>query len=97
MQTITRKSVPLEESQLDVVAAVRSSDSPERAALELLVGRLPQNVSESQVLADLVALGAARVREEATHAGYAAYAASVDDDDRQFAAAQRTRRTRLTD
>ncbi|WP_265523492.1 hypothetical protein [Oerskovia flava] len=97
MQTITRKSVPLEESELDVVAAVRSGDSPERAALEALVGRLPQNVSESQVLADLVALGAARVREQAVHAGYAAYAAALDDEDRQFAAAQRTRRARLTD
>lgn len=97
MQTLTRKSVPLDTDELALAHAIQSGATPERAAIEALVGPLPAHVSEAQVIGALIALGAARVKEETIHAGYAALAATLDDEDRQFAAAQRARRARMTD
>ena len=97
MQTLTRKSVPLDADELALAHAIQSGATPERAAIEALVGPLPVHVSEAQAISTLIALGAARVKEETIRAGYAALAATLDDEDRQFAAAQRARRARMTD
>jgi len=97
MQTIARKSVPVDSDELAIARAVLDGATPERAAIEALTGPLPERVSEAQALATMLSLGAQRVREAVIHAGYAAYAASLADEDRQHAAVVRSRRARLTD
>ena len=97
MQTLTRKSVPVDGDELAVARAVLEDGTPERAAIEALSGPLPGRISEAQALATMLALGAQQVREAVIHAGYAAYAATLDDEDRRHAAVVRSRRSRLTD
>lgn len=97
MEPLARKSVPTHASELDIARAIQAPGTPERAAIEALVGPMNATVSEAQALSALLTAGAAQVREAVIHAGYAAYAAALDDEDRQHAAAIRTRRHRLTD
>ena len=97
MHTLTRKSVPLPDDVIEVAHAIQAGSPVERSAVEALTGPLPARVSESQAISRLVALGAAQVRLATIEAGYAAYAASLNDEDRAYADAQRTRRARLTD
>ena len=97
METIARKSVPTHASELEVAHAIQAAGTPERAAIEALVGPMNTNVSEAQALSALLAAGAAQVREGVIHASYAAYAAALDAEDHQHATAVRARRHRLTD
>lgn len=97
MQTVSRKSVPTHASELDVARAIQTAGTPERVAIEVLVGPMSAHVSEAQALSALLVAGATQVREAVINAQYAEYAAALDDDDRQYAAAVRARRDRLTD
>lgn len=90
--TMTRKSVPLDADELTLAERVRGHGTPEREAVEAVIGRLPERLSEAQALAALMSVARSSVREQVTSAGYAAYAAAMDDEDRAFAAASRARR-----
>jgi hypothetical protein len=91
MATTTRKSVPLTEEELADLAALRSPDTPEHAALNELLS-IGDNPSEALVLLALLRLGRQRVSEAVLERGYADLAAAEDDDDR---AARRALRQRL--
>lgn len=90
--TLTRKSVPLDAETDTLAHEVREPGTPARRAVESVVGPLPDTLSEAQALANLLAVARASVRDQVNATGYAAYAASVDDEDRAFAAAARARR-----
>lgn len=91
----TRKSVALTAGDLDVVQRIREIGSPERDYLESTLGEMPVNLSESQAIAELVALGARSVRERALDSAYEAYAQELLAEDEEFkSAAKNRRRTR---
>ncbi|OMH23700.1 hypothetical protein BKD30_12165 [Tersicoccus phoenicis] len=84
--------MPVDAAELALADLVRTPGSPERAAVEAIVGPLPERLSEAQTISSLLAVARATVRDEVIASGYAAYAATLDDDDRAFAAATRARR-----
>lgn len=90
--TVSRKSVPVDADQLRLAQAVRHPGSPEREAVEAVVGRLPERLSESQALSALMAVARRSVSDRVTAVGYSAYAAALDEDDRAFAESTRERR-----
>lgn len=91
MALTTRKSVPLTAEELADLAALRSPDTPEHAALDELLS-IGDNPSEALVLLALLRLGRQRVSEAVLERGYADLAAVENDDDR---AARRALRQRL--
>lgn len=90
--TASRKSVPVAADELQLAQAIREPGSPEREAVEAVVGQLPERLSESQALAALMAVARRSVSDRVTVDGYAAYAAALDDEDRAFAESTRARR-----
>lgn len=90
--TAARKSVPLDADELTLAARVREPGTPEREAVESALGPLPGRLSEAQALSALLSLAQTSVREHVTSAGYAAYAAALDEEDRAFADTTRSRR-----
>ena len=80
----SRKSVALTVGDLDVVQRIREIGSPERDYLESILGEMPANLSESQAIAELVALGARSVRERALDSAYEAYAQELLAEDEEF-------------
>ena len=90
--TAARKSVPLHDDQLTLAEQVREPSTPEREAVESVIGPLPGRLSEAQALAALMSVATRSVCEQVTSAGYAAYAAALDEEDRAFATATRARR-----
>ena len=93
---MTRKTVPVEEEPLALVQAIRTPGTPESAAAQMIAGPLRPNLSEGQALALLLSLGVDRVREAVLDLQYAAYAETINDEDRAYEDAVRARRTRLT-
>lgn len=90
--TVTRKSIPLDVDELTLADQVRKPGTRERAAVEAVMGPLPERLSEAQALSALIAVAQATVREKVISSGYADYAAALDAEDRAFAAATRARR-----
>lgn len=90
--TVSRKSVPVDLDELTLASQIREPGTPEREAVESVLGSLPGRLSEAQALSALMAVARRSVREQVTSAGYAAYAAALDEEDRSFAAASRARR-----
>lgn len=90
--TLSRKSVPLDHEELELAKKVREPGTPEREAVESVVGPLPSRLSEAQALSALMAVAKQSVHDHVTSTGYADYAAALDDEDRAFAAATRARR-----
>lgn len=93
----TRKSVALTTGDLDVVRRIREVGSPERLYLESTRGEMPANLSESQAIAELVALGARSVRERALDSAYEAYAQQLLEEDEAFKATTKERRRARAD
>lgn len=91
--TVVRKSIPLAADELTLTDQVRTPGTRERAAVEAVMGPLPERLSEAQALSALISVAQATVREKVTSSGYADYAAALDGEDRAFAAATRVRRT----
>lgn len=91
-ETVSRKSVPVDSDELRLAQAIRELGSPEREAVEAVVGRLPERLSEAQALSALMAVARHSVSDWVTSAGYAAYAEAIDEEDRAFAASTRARR-----
>lgn len=81
-----RKAVPLTDEELAAVERARAG-----AALTALAGA-ESTRSQAAALHALVALGLQRVRDHDLATGYAALAATRDDEDRAYAAAIRGRR-----
>ena len=81
----TRKAVPLSTAEITAVEAARTSGILAELAGESAVR------SESSALHALVVLGLNQVKEAVQARGYAALAASQDDDDRAYATALRAR------
>jgi len=88
-----RKTVNLEDSLAEKVMLFFGSDTPERACLHELTGK--KSSSESDVLQSLVELGIAAVRERQLEEGYAAWAASWDEEDEAWAKASMAEFARL--
>lgn len=95
--TTVRKSVPVSQDDLDVVGRIREQDSPERTYVESALGELPVNLSESQALAELVALGAKAVRERALDSAYEAYAQQLLEEDKAYRETSKARRKARAD
>ena len=86
----TRKSVPLTKDELAALEAARTNGTPVNDALTELVG--PEAVrSEATTLQALIHLGFNVVKERAMDHGYAALAASQNQEDRDYEAAMRRR------
>jgi hypothetical protein len=84
-----RKTVPLSAGEVAELEAARTDGTVEHAALTELAGDAR---SESAVLHALVALGIRSVQERVLEKGYAALAASQDEEDEAYHAAMRGRR-----
>ncbi|HVV75041.1 MAG TPA: hypothetical protein VHC43_03320 [Mycobacteriales bacterium] len=95
-QSVVRRApLPLTETDIRAVEALRVS-GPQRAALmRLLPEDLPSDISESGLLHALFEVALSRVREEVEAAGYAELALQQDDTVRRRAA--RRRRPRWSD
>lgn len=72
---VSRKNVPLNHDQLELLERLTTEGTRERAALRELVPHIRK--SEASVLAALIVLGCRVVREEALAAGYAELAAGT--------------------
>lgn len=98
-EAVTRKSVPLSPDDLTVLADIRNPDSTLHDALKAILDEagLPEPGSESQALHALLVLGRRCVEERAQLSGYAAYAASLDEEDHAVERALRQRRRVATD
>lgn len=90
---VTRKTVPVTEEGTAAVERVREPASAYRQALAELLGiELSANPSEAEVLQALVEAGRIAVEQKVMVTGYAALAASRDDEDRAYERAMRSRR-----
>lgn len=85
-----RKSVPLTKDELAALKAARTDGTPVHEALAELVGPEAAH-SEATTLQALIQLGFTVVKERAMDHGYAALAASQDEEDRDYEAAMRRR------
>lgn len=86
---VFRKSVPVNSDELRLAQSIREPGSPEREAVEALIGRLPERLSEAQALSALMAVARRSVSDRVAFASHAAYAKSLDEEDRAFAASTR--------
>lgn len=96
--TTARKSIPLtaeDQAQLD---RLRTPGTPEHEALSQMSGTpIPDNASEAETLHALLSVGHAVIVERVMLTGYAALAATQDDEDRSARRAMRDRAARLGD
>lgn len=87
-----RKSVPLGQAELEALAKLQDTSSPERDALQRLVGISPsERLSEAEGLPAIIRAGIARIEEQTVSDGYAAMAAEMSDEDRAYIRAARRR------
>ncbi|WP_331773364.1 hypothetical protein OG948_59290 (plasmid) [Embleya sp. NBC_00888] len=93
-ETKIRKSVPLNPDDIHALTELRTPDTGLNEALKVLLAKagLPEPGNESAALHALLVLGRRAVEEQAQLTGYAAYAASLDDEDRAVAKSMRRRR-----
>ncbi|WP_327048294.1 hypothetical protein OG320_10680 [Microbispora sp. NBC_01189] len=92
----SRAPVPLNDQDKEFLDAIRTPGTPENSAIERLVGKtLGLETSTSSALHTLVDVARKAVLEEVMVSGYAALAASLDDDDHAFTRAARRRTTEI--
>ena len=94
MDTITRKSVPVDESLTTLATAIRTPGTPERAAVETITGPLSAKMTEASALSILLSLAKGVIADAMAYASYAADAAAQTDEDRDYAQWSRDRRSR---
>ena len=94
METLSRKSVALDKDLAELADALRKAGSPERIAVESMVGPLPTKLSEAGALTTLLSLAREVVQEMVLAAQYESYAAARDGEDIAFQNAVKVRRTR---
>ena len=90
--TLSRKSVPVDAEMSTFTRDIRTPGTPAREAVEALVGPLPDHLSEAQALSTLLNVARDKVKETANASGYAAYAATLNEEDRAAADHGRKRR-----
>ncbi len=88
----TRKSVPLEPGDMDRLARLLQGGTPLRRCINSLIGS--EKFSDAALMHALVVAGMEHVEELAAEFSYAELAESMDDEDRAYRAALRTRRGR---
>ena len=91
-KALTRKSVPVTAEDARTVERVREPHSMERAALAELGIELSANPSEAEALQALIEAGRAAVQQQVMVSGYAALAASQNDEDHEYEQTMRQRR-----
>ena len=91
-RTVARKSVPVTAEDAQAVERVRQPQSVERAALAALGIELSENPSEAEALQALIEAGRAAVQQQVMVSGYAALAASQNDEDHEYEQTMRQRR-----
>jgi len=91
-KTMVRKSVPVTEEDAQTVQRVREPQSLERAALAEMGIELSANPSEAEALQALVEAGRTAIQQQVMVSGYAALAASQNQEDREYEQAMRQRR-----
>jgi hypothetical protein len=85
-----RKSVPVGAEDTLVLERMHQPESAERRALAELTGAsLEPNASDAEILAALLEAGRRAVTERVSATGYAAWAQSMDDEDRAYRRARR--------
>lgn len=90
MSTLIRKSVPMGAEDTVTLQRMHQPESAERTALAELTGKiLPEGASDAEILGALLAAGRAAVTDRIATAGYAAWAADMDDDDLAYRRARR--------
>lgn len=88
-----RKSVPLTADDQQELDRIRAPHSRERAALGELTGiELGEQASDAELLHALVLAGRAAITDQIMDTGYAEWAASETDEDREFERMTRARR-----
>jgi hypothetical protein len=93
-----RKSVPLTHEDEAHLKQLRTPGTPEHQALSQIAGiLLPDDASEAETLHALLMAGRAAVTERVMISGYAALAASRDDEDHATHRAMRARAAHLGD
>jgi hypothetical protein len=80
------------DEDMKLVDAIRTPGTPEHEEMAAILPGLTERTPTSTVLAAILHLGAKKVTEKAVETGYAALAASLDDEDNAFYAAARERR-----
>ncbi|MCY0924409.1 hypothetical protein OS965_41080 [Streptomyces sp. H27-G5] len=86
----TRKSVPLDASELEALNELTQPGNAYRTALAELTGvELGDGSSEADVLRALLSAGRAAVAEKVAVTGYAAWAADMDEEDIAYRRARR--------
>lgn len=97
MATTTRESVPITDEDTALIEAARTPGTIEYEAFRQLVAEDdPAKLSKSRALAVLLRLGTQTLAERAQEAGYAAYAASLTDEDREIQYEMSARGVQLT-
>ncbi len=95
MRTATRKSVPLEQEDLEVIDLLQTAGSAEQRALIEVTGiTLDENASEATSIRALIAAGRIVIEQAVISEGYEAYAASLTPEDQEAHDAMRGRVTR---
>jgi hypothetical protein len=97
MPVATRKSVPVERAEYDLVQRLREPGSPEQEAVRAAGVELSERPSEAEALHALLVVGRRALDEQLLEMGYAALAASEDEEDRQVRRELRRRAERLAD
>lgn len=90
--TLQRKSVPVDETVAGLANEIRQPGTAARAAVEQIIGDLPGHLSEAQALTRLLEVARVSIAEQRAQTGYAALAASLDEEDRAYATASKARR-----
>jgi hypothetical protein len=91
---VVRAQVPITEHDMELVDAIRTPGTYEHEAMARLRPGLDEQSSTAAVLAAILHVGASAVTEAALGEGYAAYAASLTDEDAAYHTASRQRRNR---
>jgi hypothetical protein len=94
MTTTTRKNVPIPDDVQGTAERAREVGSVERAALEQMGISLRPHPSASEVFSALLVAGQVAVQERVAETGYAAWAASMDQEDIAYRDAMRNRGAR---
>lgn len=92
MPAVTRKSIPITEECLHLAEKIRVVGSPERSALEEVMGDLPEKLSESQAVSAMLSYVERTLAEKLLELEYEEYAAAVTPEDESFSQSTRSRR-----
>jgi hypothetical protein len=97
MTTTARKSVPIARAEYELVQRIQTPGSPEQDAVRAAGVQLSDQPSEAEALHALLVVGHRALDERLLEIGYAALAASEDEEDRRVRRELRRRADRFAD